>query len=129
MTRSSCDCRYPCAFGRFGGRFGSIIGVLFLGIAGAADMVSAVFRNAISQDTATDEMRGRMSSIFIAVVRGGPLVGDYEAGQVAALTSTQFSVVSGGLFCVGFMGLVALAYPELRRYRLGDLRTPPDEKP
>ena len=105
------------------------LGVLFLGIAGAADMVSAVFRNAISQDTATDEMRGRMSSIFIAVVRGGPLVGDYEAGQVAALTSTQFSVVSGGLFCVGFMGLVALAYPELRRYRLGDLRTPPDEKP
>lgn len=93
------------------------IAVVMLAIAGGADMVSAVFRNAISQRTATDEMRGRMSSIFIAVVRGGPLVGDYEAGQVAALTSTQFSVVSGGLACVGFMGLIALAYPELRHYR------------
>ena len=110
------------------------LGVVFLGIAGAADMVSAVFRNAISQETATDEMRGRMSSIFIAVVRGGPLVGDYEAGQVAALTSTQVSVVSGGLLCVGFRALIAWLYPELRRYRIGDLARPatvddPDSAP
>ena len=33
----------------------------------------------------------------IAVVEGGPRLGDPEAGTVASLTSTRFSIASGGL--------------------------------
>ena len=90
--------------------------VVCLVVAGGADMVSAVYRSSISQKTATDEMRGRMSAIFISVVRGGPLVGDFEGGVVAQIGGTQFSAVSGGLACVVFMALIARVYPELRTY-------------
>ena len=90
--------------------------LLCLAVAGGADMVSAVYRSSISQNITTDEMRGRTSAIFVAVVRGGPLVGDFEGGAVAQIAGSQVSAVSGGLACVGFMGVIARAYPELRNF-------------
>jgi MFS family permease len=89
-------------------------------IAGWADVISAIFRSTILQVSAPDRLRGRMSGIHILVVTGGPRLGDVEAGVVARLVSPTFSVVFGGLACVIGAGLVALAYPELRRARAGD---------
>jgi hypothetical protein len=58
-----------------------------------------------------------MSAVHILVVVGGPRIGDFEAGAVAAITTPTVSVVSGGLMCiVGALG-VAAAYPGLVRYR------------
>lgn len=92
------------------------LGLAMLAIAGAADVVSAVFRNTILQMSVPDALRGRLSSVHIAVVTGGPQVGDAEAGAVAALTSARFSVVSGGVACIlGVLMLVRLV-PELARY-------------
>ena len=93
----------------------------FLAIAGAADVITAIFRSTILQLSAPDELRGRLSSIHILVVTGGPRLGDLEAGLVAQwFNSATFSVVSGGLICiVGAIG-VALGYPEFRRYRRTD---------
>jgi MFS family permease len=102
------------------------LALVLLAIAGAADLVSAVFRNSITQRVASDEMRGRMSSIFIAVVRGGPRLGDLEAGTVAAVTTPQVSVVSGGLACVAGIGVVARLYPELARWTRSSLREEAD---
>lgn len=92
------------------------LGLFMLALAGAADVVSAVFRNTILQLSVPDGLRGRLSSVHIAVVTGGPQLGDAEAGAVAALTSPRFSVVSGGLACI--LGVVALVrwLPELARY-------------
>lgn len=95
------------------------LGMLFLAIAGAADVISAVFRTTILQLSAPDSMRGRLSSIHILVVTGGPRLGDLEAGLVAQAVSPWASVVSGGLLCIVGAGLVAWIYPELRRYRPG----------
>ena len=88
-----------------------------LALAGAADVVSAVFRNTILQLTVPDALRGRLTAIHGAVVGGGPRLGDLEAGAVAAATSVRFSVVSGGVACI--MGALAVArfMPELWRYR------------
>jgi hypothetical protein len=36
---------------------------------------------------------------------------------VASVTSARFSLVSGGLLCVGAVGLVCLALPAFTRYR------------
>jgi len=92
------------------------LGLTMLAVAGAADVVSAVFRNTILQLSVPDSLRGRLSSVHIAVVTGGPQLGDAEAGAVAALTSARFSVVSGGLACiVGVLALLRLV-PELARY-------------
>lgn len=92
------------------------LAVAFLAVAGAADMVSAVFRNSILQVATPDAMRGRLNGVFIAVVAGGPRLGDVEAGAAAALVSAQFSVVSGGVACI--FGVVALAalVPSFARY-------------
>ena len=92
------------------------VGLLLLAVAGAADVVSAVFRNTILQLNTPDQLRGRLSSVHIAVVTGGPSLGDAEAGSVAALTSARTSVVSGGVACVLGVVLLARFFPELARY-------------
>ena len=99
------------------------LALLLLAVAGAADVVSAVFRNTILQLVVPDSLRGRLSAVHTAVVGGGPRLGDLEAGAVAALTSVRFSVVSGGVACV--IGALAIArlMPQLWSYR--DEVTPP----
>ena len=76
------------------------IALVLLAVAGWADVVSAVLRNTILQTTIPDRFRSRMSSIQMAVVQGGPRLGDMESGAVATATSIEFSVVSGGLACI-----------------------------
>lgn len=94
------------------------LALVLLALAGAADVVSAVFRNTILQLSVPDALRGRLSAVHIAVVTSGPRLGDVEAGAVAALTSPQFSVVSGGIACVlGVLAVHAWA-PGLARYQL-----------
>jgi MFS family permease len=92
------------------------LALLMLALAGAADVVSAVFRNTILQLSVPDRLRGRLSAVHIAVVTGGPRLGDAEAGAVAALTNTQVSAVSGGLACVLGVAVIAKLMPELRQW-------------
>ena len=82
-------------------------GVMVLAIAGAMDMISAVLRSTILQLAITDEFRSRISAIQMAVVTGGPRLGDAESGVVAGFTSTEFSIVSGGLACIVGVALLA----------------------
>jgi len=96
------------------------LGLFFLAFAGAADVISAVFRSTILQLSVPDSLRGRLSSIHILVVTGGPRLGDLEAGLVASVASPTFSVVSGGLLCIAGAGLIAWLVPSFRRYRAGD---------
>lgn len=96
------------------------LGLIMLALAGAADVVSAIFRGTIIQLRTPDELRGRVSSMHMAVVAGGPRLGDLEAGVVAALTSVRFSVVSGGLACVLSAAVIARWAPDFLRYRSGE---------
>lgn len=93
------------------------VAVLLLAVAGAADVISAVFRNTILQTSIPDAVRGRVSSVQIAVVTGGPRLGDAEAGAMAALVGVRFSVVSGGVLCVLGVAAVAGLLPQFRDYR------------
>jgi MFS family permease len=92
------------------------LAVALLALAGAADVISAVFRTTILQLAVPDRLRGRLSSVQIAVVAGGPRLGDFEAGAVAAVTSPQFSVVSGGVLCILGALFIARKVPEYDRY-------------
>ena len=96
------------------------LALVFLAVAGWADVVSAVMRNTIIMLTVPDELRGRLSALHIANVTGGPRLGDVESGAVAAATSVRVSAWSGGLACVLGVGLVARAYPSLRGWRLSE---------
>ena len=103
------------AFGLVGDRL--VPALVLLALAGAADVISAVFRNTILQSTVPEGLRGRLSAIHVLVVTGGPRLGDFEAGLVASLTSPQVSVVSGGLLCIVGTAALAIAVPSFRRYR------------
>jgi MFS family permease len=92
------------------------LALVLLAVAGAADMVSAIFRNTILQVATPDALRGRLQGVFIVVVTGGPRIGDVEAGSVAAALGTQFSVVSGGLACMAGVGILAALFPSFARY-------------
>ena len=52
------------------------LAVLFLALGGGADLVSMVYRSAMLQAAATDEMRGRIQGVFTVVVAGGPRLAD-----------------------------------------------------
>lgn len=93
------------------------IGLPLLALAGAGDLVSAIFRGTILQLSVPDAMRGRMSAFHMMVVTTGPRLGDLEAGAVAALVSPLFSVVSGGIACIVGIAVLAAVLPELRGYR------------
>ncbi|MBV9872109.1 MAG: MFS transporter [Frankiaceae bacterium] len=96
------------------------LGLVMLAIAGAADMVSAIFRSTILQVATPDSLRGRLQGVFIVVVAGGPRFGDVESGTVASLVSTEFSIVSGGLACIVGMLLLAARYPSFAKYDAAD---------
>ena len=92
------------------------LAVGLLALAGAADLVSAVYRQTILQTYAPDEMRGRMQGVFIAVVAGGPRLGDVRAGGTAAATSTTFSWVGGGIACMVVVGVAGVLVRPFWRY-------------
>jgi MFS family permease len=103
------------AFGLSGSHL--MLALLFLALAGAADVVSAIFRSTILQVTVPDHLRGRLGAVFHVVVTGGPKLGDIEAGLVAAAFGASVSVVTGGLACIVGALLTARVYPELPAYR------------
>ncbi|HEX3335134.1 MAG TPA: MFS transporter [Jatrophihabitans sp.] len=90
--------------------------VVLLAFAGAADLVSAVYRQTILQTYAPDEMRGRMQGVFIAVVAGGPRLGDLRAGATAATTSTTISWVGGGITCMVVVAVFGFVVRPFWRY-------------
>jgi predicted MFS family arabinose efflux permease len=96
------------------------LAVILLAVAGGADVISAVFRGAILQGSVPDSLRGRLSAIHILVVTGGPRLGDFEAGLVAAAFTPFASVLSGGLACLAGVAVIAVGVPQFRRYHAGD---------
>jgi predicted MFS family arabinose efflux permease len=93
------------------------VALIVLSTAGWADVISAVLRSTIVQTALTDSYRSRISGVQMAVVEGGPRLGDLESGAVATAVSTQFSIVSGGVVCALGALAVALLLPGFRRYR------------
>jgi MFS family permease len=96
------------------------LGLVLLAVAGAADMVSAIFRNTILQVATPDALRGRLQGVFIVVVTGGPRLGDFEAGSVGSAFGSQVSVVTGGVACMVGVAALAAAYPSFARYDARD---------
>jgi MFS family permease len=89
-------------------------------VAGAADMISGLFRSVIWNQTIPDDRRGRLAGIEMLSYSIGPLAGEARAGLVADMTSVRASIVSGGALCVVGVGLVASWLREFWRY---DART------
>ena len=93
-----------------------VLVLICLTIAGAFDMVSALFRGNIWNQTIPDELRGRLAGIELLSYSVGPLAGQLRAASMAAATSLSFSVTSGGLMCVVVVGFLAIFLPKMWKY-------------
>jgi len=87
--------------------------------AGAADMISGIFRQTLWNQTIPDALRGRLAGVELLSYGVGPPAGQLRSGVVASLTSVRFSLVSGGLICAAAVGAVCALLPGLVRYRAG----------
>ncbi|MDN5892513.1 MAG: MFS transporter [Nocardioides sp.] len=111
---------FGIAVGFANGSGGIVLGfaVAMLMVGGAADMVSAAFRQSMLQSAASDKVRGRLQGVFIVVVAGGPRIADVAHGGAAAMAGTATTAAGGGLLVVILTVVAALAAPAFMRYRL-----------
>jgi MFS family permease len=92
----------------------------FLVVSGGADMISALFRRVVWNQTIPDDRRGRLAGVELLSYSIGPLGGQVRAGLVADATSVRTSLVSGGLACVGAVALTAGLLRTLWHYDAAD---------
>jgi predicted MFS family arabinose efflux permease len=86
-------------------------------VAGAADVVSSVFRMMIVQQTTPDALQGRVNSLVFVGIQGGPRLGDAEAGAVASLAGPQVAAWSGGVLSAVTAVVTCWAIPQFWHYR------------
>ncbi|MGP3962505.1 MFS transporter [Nonomuraea sp. 3N208] len=91
-----------------------------IALAGAADMVSGIFRMTMWNQTIPQELRGRLAGIELLSYASGPMLGNARASLMANFGGTRFSLSAGGLLCVAAVLGLAAALPKFRRY---DART------
>lgn len=92
------------------------LSLLMLAITGAADTVSTVLRQTIRQLVTPDYLRGRMTSVNMVFFIGGPQLGEFEAGAVAALIGATLSVLTGGVGCLIAVAAASIWAKSLVRY-------------
>ncbi|MFD5828296.1 MFS transporter [Lentzea sp. NPDC060358] len=90
--------------------------VALLVVAGAADLVSAVFRQSILQGFVPDRLRGRLQGVFTVVVNGGPRLGDLRAGLMAATTTFTLAWSGAALLCIAVVLAAAVSVRSFWRY-------------
>ena len=94
------------------------ISLLMLATLGAADTVSTVLRQTIRQLVTPNHLRGRMTSINMMFFMGGPQLGEWEAGTLAAFIGAPFSVVVGGVGALICAALAALKSKSLMEFEM-----------
>jgi MFS family permease len=91
--------------------------VVFLAMAGAADMVSGVFRGTIWNQTIPNALRGRLAGIEMISYLTGPLVGNARAGFMADAWGVSAAVGIGGAICLVGVLATGFALPRFWAYR------------
>jgi MFS family permease len=92
------------------------LGLFFLAAAGAADMISTVLRSAIVQLGTPDDFRGRVSSVNAVFAIGGPMLGQFEAGALANVSTAPIAAAIGGLVVIAGAGFFSILVPGIRRF-------------
>ena len=96
------------------------LALLFLTAAGAADMISGIFRMAVWNQAIPTRLRGRTAAIEMVSYTSGPYLGNAEAGLAARLFGIRTSIVSGGVLCVAGCLVLAMLLPKFIAYESED---------
>ena len=91
--------------------------VMCLALAGAADAVSAIYRQTIWNEIIPENYRGRLAGLNMLSYMVGPLLGNARAGFVASISSNFMSIFSGGVLCsAACLGCIWI-FPKFWAYR------------
>ncbi|MEQ1806442.1 MAG: MFS transporter [Burkholderiaceae bacterium] len=101
------------------------LGLVCLAVAGAADMVSGVFRGTIWNETIPNALRGRLAGIEMISYLTGPLIGNARAGFMADAWGVSAAIWMGGLVCLAGVVATGLALPRFWAYRSTLGNSPP----
>lgn len=108
-------CAWGLAITTFGFARALPFALVMLAAAGLADVFSEILRSTLLQLLTPDELRGRISGLWLAQANAGPALGNAEAGAVAGALGNQFSIVSGGILCIVGALLVVWRIPQFLR--------------
>lgn len=110
-------CVWGLAVAAFG-RVHSLTGAaLFLGLAGGGLTVLSVFRKALLQTVATDDLRGRLQGTDTVIAAGGPRLAALTHGAAATALGPAWTITAGGLLTVLTAVTLLFAAPAFRHYR------------
>jgi hypothetical protein len=105
------------------------VAMLFLILAGYADMVSAVFRQTIWNQTVPDALRGRLAGIEMISYLSGPMLGNTQLGFVSAALGIQRAITLSSLVGLAGVAVCARALPGFVRYLAPELGPSPAPGP
>ncbi len=94
-----------------------LVGLACLAVAGAADMVSGVFRGTIWNETIPNALRGRLAGIEMISYLTGPLIGNARAGFMADAWGVSTAVWTGGAICLAGVIATGFVLPRFWAYR------------
>lgn len=97
------------------------LAMFFLIVAGYADMVSAVFRMTIWNQTIPSALRGRLAGIEMISYLSGPMLGNTQLGVLSGALGIQRAITVSSM--LGLFGVAAVArlIPGFRNYLAPDL--------
>jgi MFS family permease len=100
------------------------VAMFFLLLAGYADMISAVFRQTIWNQTIPDELRGRLAGIEMISYLSGPMIGNTQLGVLSSALGIQRAITVSSLIGVAGVAACARAIPGLYNYLAPELSRP-----
>jgi MFS family permease len=109
-----------CIFG-FGLSRDMWLSLALLAGSGAADSVSMAMRHTVRNFLSPDEMRGRIAAAHSTFAMGGPQLGEFESGLLAARFGAPAAVASGGALAIFAAILIAWRLPAISEFRLSAL--------
>jgi MFS family permease len=81
---------------------------------GAAVILIQNLTNSLIQSLVSDQLRGRVMSIYTTILFGVFPLGGLLAGAVAETISEPFAVMLGAAVAFGYAILIWIAFPRLR---------------
>jgi MFS family permease len=90
------------------------VSLIFLFLLGFGIVCSVAVSNTLLQKLVTDEMRGRVMSMFMLSFIGAMPIGNLIAGAASHRFGVQHTLAAGGLIIAVFVVVVAVTNPRLR---------------
>jgi MFS family permease len=94
-----------------------LLSLLFLFGVGFTVVISVAVTNTLLQQLVTDEMRGRVMSMFILSFIGAMPIGNLLAGAVSSRYGAPFALAAGGVCIIIYVTIMTISNERLRELR------------